>query len=162
MRLVPYPSLEQRWKKVHKHVFNPGERWWELVGSLETWTLEWNALRAIGFFNGHEAWRLAGTDPSARAIVERWHDLWLEAACRAVDQAAARRQVSPEPGGRTSYVGDKGVVVIVANRDHLVTCFKVVDAAIHSDRASERTAVRRQDRRASLVAGGTLRTPRTP
>ncbi len=150
MKLAPYPRVELRWRKVHKHVFNPGERWWELHGGLERWSLEWNELRVHGFFNGDEPWLLAAGSPPVREIVERWHELWLEAAGRAVDEAIARRQVEPQAGGKRSYVGAKGVTVILAGRDRLVTCYKVVDEAIHSDRASERTAVRRQQRRASL------------
>lgn len=150
MKLTPYPKHEKRWHKVYKHAFNPGERWWELAGGLEHWNRDWNALRVRGFFNGDTPWLQAGTDPNVREIVERWHEIWIEAAGRAVDQAKARRQVEPQADGRRSYVGDKGVTVILAGPDRLVTCYKIVHEAVHSERASERAAVRRQQRRASL------------
>ncbi len=147
MRLVPYPEVPARQFKVRKHVFNPRERWYEQGPGLEVWTADWHRLRGFGLLDPATP---VGSNAEAAAILDRWHTVWIEAAGRAVDQGRAAGRVEWN-GDREQLVGDGGVFVVVAGSRRLVTCFKVVDEVHPNSMASERMAVRRLRRRASLL-----------
>ena len=171
MKLVPYQHPAYRWKKVCKHIFCVGERWWEVLGTrIEVWNADWHTLRVAGCFNGESGYLAAGAHERALDVVERYHQLWLDAAERACAEAQASGRISPtEQRGRSRYVGDNGVTVLVANPSQLVTCFRAgllhrqrADASAITARAdllaraqvptgwADRAAVRRQKWRASL------------
>lgn len=146
MRLVPYPNVERRRFKVRKHVFNARERWFEQGPGLEAWTADWHRLRGFGLLDPELP---VGDNAEAAAILDRWHAAWVEAAGHAVDQARVAGRVVRD-GDRELLVGDGGVFVVVAEGRRLVTCFKIVDVLNPNPKESERRAVLRLKRHASL------------
>ena len=153
MKLLPYPSRDERWRKTCKHVFNQHERWWEIFGDLPKWQQDWTTLRARGVFHREEGHLAIAGDARAEAVADRNHDAWLAAADRASDEARAAGRVSDDGPGRRCYIGDAGVVVIVARGWSLVTCYRPGGGRSRTtDQERVRGAVRRQARRASLQA----------
>ena len=168
MKLTPYRDVEKRWFKVCKHVFNPGEGWWDVLGDLAGWTKDWHALRVVGCFNGADGYRVLAEHLDARVVADRNHSSWIEVAERSCDEALLHGHVyNARERGRRCYVGDAGVVVIVAPGDNLVTCFRpkwpsgmppearlarAVERAEARYGLPLRAAVRRNARQASLSA----------
>lgn len=164
MKLRPYTDVPERRRKVLKHVFlSRGERWWTLLEGFVAWGRDWNALRASGALQP-EGHRVAERVSSAAEVLDRNHEGWLGRAEQAVDQGRAARRVYPAGSpGRAAYVGDHGVVAIVAG-DHLVTCFRPGLLRSRDDEAEtlrrvdervrRRAGVRRATRRASLGQDG--------
>tara|TARA_R110002073_G_scaffold245043_1_gene407209 strand:+ start:33043 stop:33597 length:555 start_codon:yes stop_codon:yes gene_type:complete len=177
MKLEPYPSRALRAEKIVRHYFDPTERWWEVTKpSFVEWSSQWNQVRASGAFFESEGWLQIQEGTDADKVVSDAHDLWLEAAEVACDEALERQTVFPS-GHRTSYVGYPGITVIAAeegDRHHLVTAWrtaprwlsgpnptagadqKAVDAAKNKSRVIDRAAVRRLSRQASYRQKSTL------
>lgn len=152
MKLRPYASVSERWRKVCKHVFDPSERWWDMFGDLESWQRDWTILRSVGCFHHEDGFRLIGGHPEAEAVAARNHEAWLAAAEAAIDQARAALRVYPtEDLLRICYIGDRGVTVIVGDDGNLATCFRSGGGGSRvTDAARVRGAVRRARRRAML------------
>lgn len=146
MRLRPYPDITERWRKVCKHVFQPGEGWGMIFGDLKSWQTDWNGLRVAGVVHNPNGHLVAQAHVGVRQILDRNHVSWLAAAERAVDEAIEAKRVfrDEEDPARVRYVGEKGVFVVVGGGQHLVTCFR--------PRGARRSAVRRDQRHTSLLA----------
>jgi len=171
VNLTPYGDRALRWRKVLKHVFLPGERWWEVFDDLDAWHRGWRVLQGAGCFAAEEGWRATEGSPDAARVLDAYHSRWLAAAGQACDEALAAGRVYPTSRrGRSCYVGEGGVTVYAADGGHLVTCFRPAQTtgsrlspeasawladqrARRRSRFSSRAAVRRAARRASLGAG---------
>lgn len=167
MKLKPYKDRTYRREKVVRHVFNPGERWWEIYGSFKEWHADWSTLQREGCFASGEGWLVAGRSKLAAEVLDNHHGGWLSAAEGACDQARDAGRVYPAERRRSCYVGDGGVTVYASPTAELVTCFRPREAtgsamsiSESTERADERAqrksgyfiraAVRRTARRASL------------
>ena len=140
MKLTPYPDEPLRWLKVVKHVFDKGERWWEIRGDFLSWSGDWNALRAADMLDPQVAYAHCGDEPQVLGMVTSRHDHWLDAAERACAQGQAAYRIYPTAKpGRSCYVGDAGVVVIVVQGSRLVTCFRPSRAVRSRMSAAEAT-----------------------
>lgn len=159
MKIQPYASRTMRWRKVLKHVFNPGEAWWQVFGQLAAWHEDWTKLRTVGVSNREGHHLLVAERPIAVEVLDRNHDAWLAAAERAVDEAILARRVQRDDArARYRYRGRLGVLVVTSRTNHLITCFRArvhrraIAGAPTSGRQNERAAVRRDQRGASLQA----------
>ncbi|GDX83833.1 hypothetical protein LBMAG42_56440 [Deltaproteobacteria bacterium] len=167
MSLNPYPSIELRRYKVWKHVFDQRERWWEVYGSLRSWTESWNSLLAAGCDRSEQGGERAKVEPAAATLLAENHDAWFSEAVRAFAYAQTTNRVYPTRKASTlCYVGEAGVTVYAVTRvSALVTCYRpcVLGARISSEPTlalayerertrAQRAAVRRAERGASMGA----------
>lgn len=167
MRLTPYPSRDLRWFKVCKHVFDHRERWWEVYGDLGAWQRDWTRFRSGGALPASDRTVPAiAADPALGEQADRHHIHWFEAAQSACTQADQDGWVLDTDRADTRcYIGNDGTTVYVVRGHHLRTCFRPARAvgarrtaeqardAAH--RRASRSAVRRFQRRASLLAENT-------
>lgn len=146
MVLLPYADPVYRREKIVRHWFHPPERWWEVThGDLDRWLQGWNAVRVAGGFQPLGWLDIQEDSPAGRAIAEA-HDLWIQAARRAMEQAACRHTVYPtEDWRRTVYVGQGGVVVVTASQQ-LVTCFRPAMGVTDVSERDARSVLRYADR----------------
>lgn len=127
MTLKPHQNKLTGWLKVHKHVFEQRwERWWELLNGRDGWEQDRRCLSAAGCFKVPLEDRPAVSkgEPLAAAVMERRHTEWFDVATSAVSEAIQKRQVFPQDNRRRQYIGEDGVVVVVAGYNQLVTCFR--------------------------------------
>lgn len=145
MTLKPHQNKLTGWLKVHKHVFEQKrEQWWELLDGLAAWQADWTCLRVVGCFNVplEERPVLSEAAPLAAAVMERRHAEWFAVAARAVEMALKTGLVFDCGGDRRQYIGEDGVVVVVAGYNQLITCYR--------DRRTSGAAVRAASRLTSL------------
>jgi hypothetical protein len=141
MTLKPHRNKLTGWLKVHKHVFEQKrEQWWELLDGLAAWQTDWTCLRVVGCFNVPLVERpvLSEAAPLAAAVMERRHAEWFDVATSAVSEAIKRSQVFPQENHRRQYIGEDGVVVVVAGHNQLVTCFRNPQGTAAAVRAATR------------------------
>lgn len=179
MKLRPYDDQSKRWHKVCKHVFDTRERWWEILDGIEAWHRAWTVLRAAGCFGQPDGHLNCSKDAKTLETVSDHHDAWLAAAERAVDDAKEMGLVFPnQHPERAVYVGNAGVLVVLARGKHFVTCFRPggFGSGVPPARATQlgidyaerrtppgwarRAGVRRASRRASLHTGSQQAAPR--
>ena len=124
MKLNPYRDVEKRWMKVCKHVFNPGEGWWVVLGGLAGWTKDWNTLRVVGCFNGPDGHLALSEHLDARVIANRNHSSWIEIAERSCDEALLHGRVHASLAATTARPTCTSLHVVSTTTDEPLDGFR--------------------------------------